>query len=168
MLKTISPRVVLALIGFICIALLAMAWYLQYGPGKQQPCPLCILQRYAYMALATVCLLAAVHGPKPFGMLIYAIIADAIGAAGLILAIWQVNKGASMKSCLSDPVGEFVNGLPSANWWPEFLFANGGCADVFPTILGLHVPQWSMVCFAAFLAMIGVALFLIVRQLRST
>ena len=168
MLKTISPRVVLALIGFICIVLLAMAWYLQYGPGKQQPCPLCILQRYAYMALATVCLLAAVHGPKPFGMLIYAIIADAIGAAGLILAIWQVNKGASMKSCLSDPVGEFVNGLPSANWWPEFLFANGGCADVFPPILGLHVPQWSMVCFAAFLAMIGVALFLIVRQLRST
>ena len=168
MLKTISPRVVLALIGFICIALLAMAWYLQYGPGKQQPCPLCILQRYAYMALATVCLLAAAHGPKPFGMLIYAIIADAIGATGLILAIWQVNKGASMKSCLSDPVGDFVNGLPSANWWPEFLFANGGCADVFPPILGLHVPQWSMVCFAAFLAMIGVALFLIVRQLRST
>lgn len=167
MLKTISPRVILALVGFICIALLAVAWYLQYGPGKQQPCPLCILQRYAYMALATVCLLAAAQGPKPLGMLIYAIIADAISAAGLVLALWQVNKGASMKSCLSDPVGDFVNGLPSANWWPEFLFANGGCADVFPTILGLHVPQWSMVCFAAFLAIIGFALFSIIRQLRS-
>lgn len=166
MLNKISPRVILALIAFIGIALLATAWYLQYGPAKQQPCPLCILQRYAYMALAIVCLLAALHGPKPFGMLIYAIIADAISAAGLALAIWQLNKGASMKSCLSDPVGEFVNGLPSANWWPEYLFANGGCADVFPPILGLHVPQWSLVFFAVFLAMIGGTLFSIVRQLR--
>ncbi len=162
-----SPRIILALVGFSCIAVLAMAWYLQYGPGKQQPCPLCILQRYTYMTLAIVCLLAAVHGPQRIGMLIYAVIADAISAVGLALAIWQVNKGASMNSCLTDPVGEFVNGLPSANWWPEYLFANGGCADVFPPILGLHVPQWSMVCFAIFLAMIGVALISIIRQTRT-
>jgi disulfide bond formation protein DsbB len=168
MQNKLSPRVILALIGFICIAVLAMAWYLQYGPGKQQPCPLCILQRYAYMALASVCLLAALHGPRRIGMLAYAIVADAISAVGLALAIWQVNKGASMNSCLSDPVGEFVNGLPSANWWPEYLFANGGCADVFPPILGLHAPQWSMVWFAVFRAMIGVALFSIVRQMRRT
>lgn len=166
MLKKISPRVILALIGFACIAVLGVAWYLQYGPGKQQPCPLCILQRYAYMALASVCLLAAAHGPQRIGMLIYLMIADAMSAVGLALAIWQVNKGASMNSCLSDPVGEFVNGLPSANWWPEYLFANGGCADVFPPILGLHVPQWSMVCFATFLAMSSVALLSVVGQMR--
>ena len=146
----ISPRALFGLIGVICIALLAYAWFLQYGPDKQQPCPLCILQRYIFMALATVCLLAAAHDPDRPGLLAYAMVSDALASIGLGFAIWQLSRGGSMTSCLADPIGDFANGLPSANWWPEFLFATGGCADKYPPVLGLPVPVWAMIWFAAF------------------
>ena len=49
------------LTGFlVCAALLAYAYYLQYAKGLE-PCPLCILQRLAFFALAMAFLLAAVH-----------------------------------------------------------------------------------------------------------
>ncbi len=165
--KQLSPRTLLAITGLISVAILTAGWYLQYGPDRQQPCPLCILQRYMFIGLASVCLVAAAHGPQRTGMLIYAGIADLFATAGMGLAIWQVNKGASMTSCLADPIGEFVNGLPPANWWPEYLFANGGCADKYPAILGLHVPQWSLVCFAALMILTFVTFFILVRQGRS-
>ena len=120
------------------------------------------------MALAILCLLASAHGPERIGMLVYAAIADLFASAGIGLAIWQVTKGASMTSCLSDPIGEFVNGLPPANWWPEYFFANGGCADKYPAIMGLYAPQWSLVWFAVIIGMITVALLATLRRRRAT
>jgi protein dithiol:quinone oxidoreductase len=162
--KILTPRLVFAIIGIVCVGMLVTGWYMQYGPGRQQPCPLCILQRYAFVALAFVCLLAAVHGPQRMGTLVYAAIADLIASAGIGLAVWQVTKGPSMTSCLADPIGEFVNGLPFANWWPEYFFANGGCADKYPPIFGLHAPQWALVSFAAFLGLITLGILATIRQ----
>ena len=164
--KPLTPRILLALVGVACIGILTAGWYLQYGPDHQQPCPLCVLQRYTYLALAMVCLLAAAHGPQRAGMLVYAAIADLFAGIGIGLSLWQVTKGESMTSCLADPIGEFVNGLPAANWWPEFFFANGGCADKYPPILGLHVPQWSLILFASFAGLIAVALIAVLRKGR--
>jgi len=165
--KQLSPRVIFGLIGFVCIGVLTSAWYLQYGPDRQQPCPLCVLQRYTYLALAMVCLLAAAHRPQRAGLLVYAAIADLFAVVGAGLALWQVTKGASMTSCLSDPIGDFVNGLPSANWWPEFFFANGGCADKYPPILGMYVPQWSLFLFVLFMGLIALVLLTVLRQKRA-
>ena len=151
----ISPRLAFAAIAVLCLCFLLTAWYLQYGPEKQQPCPLCILQRYLYMGLGLVSLLAAAHNPRRTGTLVYAGIADVIASTGVALAVWQVSKGASMTTCLADPIGEFVNGLPMANGWPEFLYANGGCADQYPPILGIPVPAWSLIWFAIFAVMIA-------------
>ncbi|MEP7156263.1 MAG: disulfide bond formation protein B [Betaproteobacteria bacterium] len=160
----LSARIIFAAIGIICLCLLTAAWYLQYGPQKQQPCPLCILQRYLYMALAVVCLAAVAHGPARVGTMVYAVIADLLASIGVAMAVWQVSKGSSMTTCLSDPIGEFVNGLPMANSWPEFLFANGGCADQYPPILGVPVPVWSLVWFSMFAALIATA---IIRTTRA-
>lgn len=165
--KKLTARIILGFIGLVCLLILAVAWYLQYGPDRQQPCPLCILQRYAFMALAVVCLLAAAHGPQRTGMLVYSGASDLIAAGGIGLAIWQVNKGGSMTSCLADPIGEFVNGLPPANWFPEFFFANGGCADKYPPIFGLYAPQWALVWFGAFLALIMLAVVILLRKDRT-
>jgi len=146
------------------MALLVYAWFLQYGPDKQQPCPLCILQRYVFMALAAVSLAAAIHGPRRIGLLVYALLADALAGTGLAFAIWQLTKGGSMTSCLADPIGDFVNGLPSAIWWPEFLFATGGCADKYPPVLGVAVPVWALIWFAMFALTLA---WIIVAQLQA-
>jgi disulfide bond formation protein DsbB len=135
-------------VAIFCGALLVYAYLLQYGPEKQQPCPLCILQRYAYFVVAII---AGVGSIFPKRGLIW--LAAASSASGGMLALWQVLKGSSMTSCQRDPVGIFVNSLPMADWWPEYLFATGGCADKFFT-LGLPVPVWSLACFSILAALL--------------
>ena len=157
-----STRTIFALISAICVALLGAAYYLQYSHG-QQPCPLCILQRYVYLAIAVVALLSAVVGPARVGAMVVAGLLGAFAAVGAALAIWQITKGDSMASCLTDPVGEFVYALPMRGWWPEFLAAYGGCADKYPPIFGLSVPMWSLICF---LALLTTSEFLLVKLLR--
>ena len=147
-----STRWIFAAVGTISVALLGTAYFLQYGPGQQQPCPLCILQRYVYLAIAVLALAAAAVGPKRTGAMLTAGVLGSFAATGAALALWQVSKGESMVSCLSDPVGEFVYGLPMRRWWPEFLAAYGGCADKHPPILGLSAPVWSLIWFSGFVA----------------
>jgi disulfide bond formation protein DsbB len=104
------------------------------------------LQRYAYFVVAVLALITAA---TPRAALVWA--NALIAAAGGSLALWQVLKGSSMESCQRDPIGIFVNGLPMADWWPEYLFATGGCSDKYST-LGVPVPVWSLVCFVGLFA----------------
>ncbi|MBI3716010.1 MAG: disulfide bond formation protein B [Betaproteobacteria bacterium] len=145
-----SVRAAFGGVAILCIGLLAVAYYAQHGPQHQQPCPFCILQRYAFLGIALVCAVAAVHGPGPRGTRWYAGLAACFALAGLTLASWLLLKGSTMKSCLGDPVALFVNGLPTAAWWDDFFWATGGCGDVYPPILGLTVPVWACVWFALF------------------
>ncbi|MBL8519573.1 MAG: disulfide bond formation protein B [Betaproteobacteria bacterium] len=156
-MERINARWVFAGIALLCLLLLTAAWYAQYGPAKQQPCPLCILQRYAYIALGMVCAVAAVAARPGRIAMGFAALADMVASIGVVIALWQVTKGADMTSCATDPVGVFVNGLPTVNWWPEYFFANGGCADVYPPLFGLTVPVWSLIWFLGFsMALAGV------------
>lgn len=140
-----------------CLALVGFALYLQFGPQKQQPCPLCILQRYAYILIALVSLIATLHGPRSRATRLYAGSIGVLAGSGICLAVWQLNKGETMGGCLADPIGEFVNGLPMSSWWDaQLFFATGGCADKFPPVLGLSVPVWSLICFTLIAMLAGV------------
>lgn len=161
----LSARVVFSAIAIACIALLAGAYQLQYGPQQQQPCPLCILQRYAYMGIALIAIIGAIHGPSRKGGMLYNAFISVIAVAGASCAVWQLAKGGEMQSCIADPIGQFVNTLPSANWWPEYLFATGGCSDKYPPILGISLVTWSMICFSLLAAF---SIYLLVAASRKS
>lgn len=165
MLSRLTPstvRWIFASVSAICAALLAFGYFLQYGAG-QQPCPLCILQRYVYLAISIVGVVAVAIGHSRIGARICAGVIASFTVIGAALAAWQVGKGDSMTNCLGDPVGDFVYGLPMRSWWPEFLAAYGGCADKHPPILGLSAPLWSLIWFTVFLT-VGVYML---RRLRN-
>ena len=68
----LSNRVVFAFIFIASAALIADAiFYMQEQLGLE-PCPMCILQRYAFIALGVVALVAAIHGraPRVYGSLV--------------------------------------------------------------------------------------------------
>jgi disulfide bond formation protein DsbB len=46
-----APRRILALISVACVAMLAFGLYLQHVVGLE-PCPMCIVQRYALILVA--------------------------------------------------------------------------------------------------------------------
>ena len=149
----------------LCFGLVASAYWFQHGPQQQQPCPLCILQRYLYLGIGLVALLAGLHGPDLVGRLIYAALIWLLALMGVGLTAWQLSKGDTMTSCLSDPIGEFVQRLPSAQWFEgKLFFATGGCADKYPPTFGLSLAVWSLICFAA-LSMI--ATFIVLRPATS-
>lgn len=144
-----TARWIFAGISAFSVMLLAAAYYIQYGPGALQPCPLCVLQRYVYLGIAALALVASAFGAKRVVAMAMAGSLSVCGMIGAALAFWQLTKGSSMTSCLTDPVGQFVYGLPMRAWWPEFLGAYAGCADVIPPIFGLSIPLWSLLCFLA-------------------
>ncbi len=151
-MKNNSLRALFFAIAIFCFALVAGAYWFQHGPQQQQPCPLCILQRYAYLGIGFIALLGAIHGPAAVGRHIYAALLALFAASGVGFTIWQLSKGDTMQSCLSDPVGEFVQSLPSAQWFEgKLFFATGGCADKYPPTFGLSLVAWSLICFSVLL-----------------
>ena len=58
------PRRILALISLVCLGLLAFGLYLQHVVGLE-PCPMCIVQRYAMVLVALVAGFGATRKGKP-------------------------------------------------------------------------------------------------------
>ena len=144
-------------LGFlICAGLLGYGYFLQYYQGLE-PCPLCIFQRLAFMALGIVFLVAAVHNPRAWGARLYALLLLLAGAIGAALAGRQV----WLQSLPPDQVPECGPGLNyMLDVFPLFevietvLRGSGDCAEVDWTFLSLSIAGWTLILFIA-LGVIG-------------
>src|SRR4029079_17343288 len=70
MTALLRPRPIHLAVFLTCAALMAFGLYLQHAEGLE-PCPLCILQRYAFVVSGVIALVAAIHGPGRIGAWIY-------------------------------------------------------------------------------------------------
>lgn len=131
-------------IAIASFGLLGYAYYLQHAEAMA-PCPLCILQRYAF-ALVGVCALISQLPPRSAGMGRWALLAAALAAlAGVGVAarhVWVLEHPGS--SCGRDLVEDFVNGLAPARWWPDMFMADAPCGLPLEPVLGLQIPVWSL------------------------
>lgn len=138
------------LIFSLCLLVLADAVYYMQGRLGLAPCPLCILQRFAYIALGALALLAALHRPRGFGASVYSGLMLASVVTGIALALRQLYVASQPAgvSCKVGPEERFVNGLPLAEWWPQMFQATGECGAADPwTFLGLTIPMLSLIAF---------------------
>lgn len=143
----LSPRRVFAAFMLIPLALLAEALILQHLQG-QAPCPLCILQREAFFLFGLIALAAAIHNPQRRGAAIYAGALALVSLAGMSVAIWHVWTLHHPKfGCGIDVMEQFVNSLPTAKLLPWLFHASGECTASHEPILGLQVPEWSLIWF---------------------
>ena len=143
-----SSKAVLLFVGLGSLALLAAGLYLQLVL-KMLPCPLCVLQRYAFAILAICCLLGALM-PRSAGTATagFGIVAALAGAA---TAGWHLYiKANPTVSCGIDPLETSLNTIPTARLLPLLFQADGLCSTEYPPILGLSIPQWSLLWFAIF------------------
>jgi disulfide bond formation protein DsbB len=143
------PRLGYALGFLVCAGLIGYALYLQYYEF-QDPCPLCLLQRMVYMALAAVFLLAAVHGPGRTGAMIYgALLAltAAVGAAVATRHVWlQFLPPDAAPEC--GPSLEFMlRKYPAFQAFEKIFGGTGQCAEAGWKFLGLTIAGWSLVWF---------------------
>ncbi|SEJ63286.1 disulfide bond formation protein B [Paraburkholderia diazotrophica] len=146
-------RNLLVLLGLVCVALVGGALYLQFVE-HQDPCPLCIIQRYFYLLIAVFAFIGAtMRGWRGVRALEVLALLSALG--GLSTAVRHVYVQSHPNfSCGFDALQPIVDGLPPAHWLPSLFKVAGLCETLYPPILGLSLPQWSLVGFVvAFLAL---------------
>jgi len=152
-----TTKSLLITIAFVAIGLLAVAMYLQHIEGMQ-PCPLCVIQRYAFAAIALLCLIAA--SLPPAGERAGAALGALAAIAGAGVAGWHIHVKANPEvSCGIDPLETTLNTIPTAELMPFLFKADGLCSTDYAPILGLSLPQWALLWFAVLsVALMRVAL----------
>lgn len=159
-----APRRIYALIALTCLALLGYGQYLQHVVGLN-PCPMCIVQRYAMFLVAVFAMLAGATGKKGLqvsGGLVVVVVAVG-GAYTAARQSWLQWYPPEVSSCGRDLYG-MIEAFPLQRVIPMIFKGSGDCSAVDWTFLGGTIANWS---FLAFCGMGLAAMLLVVRALRG-
>lgn len=164
-----NPRSLFLGVFLLCAGLIGFGLYLQHGKGLE-PCPLCILQRYAFVVAGIVGLAGALHRPGILGQRIYAVSMMSAALAGAAVAArqsWLQHNPPKIVEC--GPDLEFMFGSFSLGEALPMLFkGTGDCSKVLWRFLGLSIPEWALVFFALVVAAAVLLLRRPVSPVRSS
>jgi len=142
-----QPRKVLALVCAVCVAMLAFGLYLQHVVGLE-PCPMCIVQRYALILVAVFALVGALlqgaGGRKTFAAL--GLLAAGFGAFVAARQSFLQWYPPEFASCGRDFYG-MIETFPLQRAIPMIFKGSGDCTAIDWTFLGGSIANWSFVCF---------------------
>lgn len=142
-----APRRTLALLSAACVAMLAFGLYLQHVVGLE-PCPMCIVQRYALVVVAIVAGLTALsrrRGVQVGGELLL-LLAAGFGAFVAARQSWLQWYPPEVASCGRDFYG-MIETFPLQRAIPMIFKGSGDCTQIDWTFLGGSIANWSFVCF---------------------
>jgi protein dithiol:quinone oxidoreductase len=144
----------MALIALACVAMLGFGYYLQHVVGLE-PCPMCIVQRYAMILIAALAIIASATGIK--GIQIGASCLVAITALGGAFVAarqsWLQWYPPEVVSCGRDIYG-MIETFPLQSVVPMILKGSGDCTKVDWTFLGGSIANWSFLCFSGIAVMV--------------
>lgn len=152
----------------VCVLLVGFAIYSQFYMGLK-PCPLCIFQRIAFMALGLVFAIAALHNPKQWGRYVYAVLASVAACVGVGIAgrhTWLTvapKPAGAFSSCGAD-LGFIMETFPLWDAVKKVFTGSGDCSKSDWAFLGLNMPSWSLLWFVVLL---GVAIVGVVKRPKS-
>jgi disulfide bond formation protein DsbB len=156
-------RALLVLLALLCVALVVGALYMQYFL-HEDPCPLCILQRYFFLLIAVFAFLGARLNSWR-GVRLLETLAALSALAGIVTAARHVYIQANPGfSCGFDALQPLVDSLPPARWLPGVFKVAGLCETAYPPILGISLPGWSLIAFVV--AFVPLALSLVRNRRR--
>ena len=158
-------RRVFGLMALACVGMLAFGLYLQHVEGLN-PCPMCIVQRYALIGVALLALVG--WRVQRYGRIaaVGALVAWLSGFGAFVAArqSWLQWYPPEIVTCGRDLYGMIEN-FPLQRVIPLVFKGSGDCTKVDWTFLGGSIANWSFVCFVAF-GLIGVVTFFKALRLR--
>ncbi|HRQ57949.1 MAG TPA: disulfide bond formation protein B [Azoarcus taiwanensis] len=145
---SLPPRLLFLALFAVCTGLLAFGLYLQHVVGVE-PCPMCIMQRYAFVAVALVGLVAGLHGPARTGSAIYSALLLVLSIAGGTVAAQQsiLQRQPPDLAMCGPGLAYMVETYGLADALPMMFRGTGDCGSLSWTFLGLSIANWSLVCF---------------------
>lgn len=151
----------LGLISAAAVALLAFGMYLQHVVGLE-PCPMCIVQRYALILVALLAALGALVPKRGAvvwgaGLVLVSAFGGAFTAARQSWLQWYPPE---VFSCGRDFYG-MIESFPLKRAIPMIFKGSGDCTAVDWTFLGLSIANWS---FLNFVLIAALSLAIILRR----
>lgn len=130
-----------------CGGLLAYALYAQHGLGLE-PCPLCVFQRVAVLALGCIFLVAYVHNPGRRGARVYGGLAVLAAGAGIAFAwrqLWLQSLPPDQVPACGPGLDYILGVFPFWEALAMVFEGSGDCAKVDWTFLGLSMAGWVLI-----------------------
>jgi disulfide bond formation protein DsbB len=158
-----TARVGYALGFLICAGLLAFALYLQYVE-QQDPCPLCILQRVAFIAMMLVFLIGALHGPRRRSATVYSTLLFLIAGVGAAIAgrqVWLQHLPPHQVPACGPGLEYMLEQFPLGQALQKIFAGSGECAEAGWRFLGVTIAGWSLAWFVV------LALFAVIVAARA-
>ncbi len=152
MLALLSPRHLYLLGAVICGVLIGTALYFQHGLGME-PCPLCIFQRVGVMAVGSIYLLAALINPTGLWLRLFGLlwlIAASLGGAVSARHVWLQSLPEDQVPACGPGLDYMMEVFPLMETLEMVFKGSGECAEVSWRFLGLSMPGWMLIIFAAF------------------
>ena len=149
MLNRITPRHWYLFAVLCCASLFGFALYNQYV-SYVDPCPLCILQRLAFLSMGVIALLAAIHNPGRTGLLIYTWLFVLGSTAGALISgrhIWLQKLPPELVPECGPGLNYMLDNFPITEVLSNVLRGSGSCAEVIWTFLGMSMPVWTMIWY---------------------
>lgn len=149
-----NNRVAFLGVFLACSGLLGFGLVLQHVIHLE-PCPLCILQRMAFIVIGVTALAAVIHNPSLRGGKIYAGLIAFFSAVGGGIAAWQVYlqhmPPGQVPEC-GPGLDYMLEAMPLTKILPMIFKGSGECAEVTWTFLSLSIAQWALGWFVLLLA----------------
>ena len=137
--------------GFLaCSGMMAYALYAEHYL-LLAPCPLCVFQRMAVIALGIIFLVAALHNPSGWGKPAYAGLVLAAAGAGIGVAgrhVWLQSLPPDQVPACGAGYDYLMDNLPLGQALRAIFTGSGECATIDWQFLGLSMPAWVLISVA--------------------
>lgn len=136
---------------FVCAGLLAYAIYVQFDLDIE-PCPLCIFQRIAFIAMGVFFLVGALHNPRAGGRRAYTLLVLLGACAGIGIAgyhLWVQHLPLDPMAGCSPGFNYMIHNLPINTVLKKVFSGEAECSTVNWTLLGLAMPFWTLLSYVA-------------------
>jgi disulfide bond formation protein DsbB len=138
-----------SLIFLLCLGLISFGLYLQHEEGLI-PCPMCILQRYAFTSCGILSLFATLFANSKISTKVFGGAVGIFSLMGASIAarhVWLEHYPPEVFDCGAD-LEFMVNTFPVGEALPMIFRGTGDCSQVLWSFLGLSIAEWSLIWFA--------------------
>jgi protein dithiol:quinone oxidoreductase len=154
------------LLGFLAsFGLVGFGLYIQVR-NNLEPCPLCISQRIAFMALGIAFLIAALHNPTGIWRKVHGVlqlVAAATGAGIAMRHIWIQSHADEVMAECGAGFSYIFERFPFKKAVELVFKGTGECTAIDWTLFGLTIPQLSLLAFI----MLGIYVITLVVAKRT-
>ena len=135
--------------ALIVAALFCAALYLQYVL-RQEPCPLCMIQRVIFIVIGMLFFIAALLNAGRIGSRVYSILIALFALGGAAVAsrhIWIQHLPKDQIPACGPGLDFMLKHFPMSEVWQELMHGSGECAAKGWTFLTFGIPEWSLVWY---------------------